>query len=146
MTRKKKSPVGPVKAFTLAELLVVIAIMGILASLLLPALSATKGRATTAACLSNFKQFAVASQLYAGDHEDAVLPNRDGPNVPLGEVWVQGWLGLPGPDCTNVLYLLHSLVGPYLRSVGVWRCPSSQGPTISGITMSRVRTVSLNCF
>jgi prepilin-type N-terminal cleavage/methylation domain-containing protein len=88
-------------AFTLLELLVVIAIIGILAALLLPALGRAKLRAQRIQCVSHLKQFAVALQLYAGDFGDHLPPNLDGQNVPLGQSWIEGWLGLPGPDCTN---------------------------------------------
>ena len=128
-TRLERVPTG--RAFTLIELLVVVAIIGLLAGLLLPTLAGAKARAYKVACLSNLKQFGAAFHLYAGDHDDRVLPNRDGPKVPLGETWVEGWLGVPGPDCTNTAYLQRSLLGPYLGDVAIWRCPATRAP-ISG--------------
>ena len=61
-------------AFTLIELLVVIAIIAILASLLLPALSASKERAKRTACLNNEKLFLLAIHLYAGDNDERLPP------------------------------------------------------------------------
>ena len=136
----------PARGFTLIELLVVIAVLAILAALLLPTLAGAKARALRIACISNMKQFGVAFHLYADDHDDLVLPNKDGPYVPLGETWVQGWEGVPGPDCTNTIYLQRSLVGPYLPDVALWRCPATRDPKVIGITQPRVRTVSLNGF
>ena len=59
-------------AFTLIELLVVIAIIGILASLLLPALASGRARARRSACLNNLRQTYLAFQTYAHDFDGAV--------------------------------------------------------------------------
>ncbi len=144
----KETKVDSRAAFTLIELVVVLGVIGVLAGLLLPAVSAARGRARTAACASNLRQFALALPLYAQDHADRLPPDADGRAEALGARWVEGWLGLPGPDCTNTLYLRQSLLAPYLGgAVGLWQCPASRGPVVLGTSrLPRVRTVSLNGF
>ena len=130
--RGSQRPAEPAPGFTLIELLVVIAIIAILAGMLLPALAGAKRRAATTQCVSQLRQFGLAGTLYAQDHADFMPPNLDGENIPLGETWVQGWLGMPGPDCTNTLFLKQSLLAPYVQNTALWKCPSAREVTVAG--------------
>ena len=64
------------KAFTLIELLVVIAIIAILAAILFPVFAQAKAAAKGTACLSNMKQLATGTILYAADADDVLPGNK----------------------------------------------------------------------
>ncbi len=73
-TEVRSAKPGSRSVFTLIELLVVIAIIGILASLLLPALRNARDRARDILCLSNHRQLNVGIHLYAGDNGGWLAP------------------------------------------------------------------------
>ena len=80
------------KRFTLIELLVVVAIIGILASMLLPALAKSKAVGKQAVCLNGLKQIYLWTSMYIDSNAD-MLPHASGP---VGAIHNLSWDDLLG--------------------------------------------------
>ena len=108
------------RAFTLIELLVVIAIIGILASMLLPALGRSKGKAHGTKCMNNMRQFQLMWQFYADESNGRVVPVRD---------WVIGG----APDLASITSGLLWTSG---GNETLYKCPGDKTANARSVAMS----------
>ncbi len=118
------------KAFTLVELLVVIAIIGIIASLLLPAIQSARESARLMSCQSNVRQIGIALLGYESAHK-RFPPSRIKLSRPTYEV---GWQSMVLPFFEqSVTYQDYNRQSSWWDSsnvdattvdIPVFRCPS----------------------
>src|SRR5713226_5630376 len=98
--------------FTLIELLVVIAIIAILAAILFPVFAQAREQARMSTCLSNFKQIGLGVMMYVQDWDD---------NYPVSRLY-----RLPGgSDCGQKILTWKTETAPYVKNLGVYKCPSN---------------------
>ena len=105
--------------FTLIELLVVIAIIAILAAILFPVFARAREKARQAACLSNVKQLALATMMYAQDYDET---------FPCWARWYparnQAGDGFRNPALQTSPQSPPLAVYPYVKNLQVYVCPS----------------------
>jgi prepilin-type N-terminal cleavage/methylation domain-containing protein/prepilin-type processing-associated H-X9-DG protein len=133
---------GARRAFTLIELLVVIAIIGILASLLLPALARAKTEALGIKCLGNLKQLQLCWLMYTDENDSRLPPQYTTVTAALPGAWI---LGNAQTDLTSS-NLEHGVLFPYNQSAAIYHCPTDRSTVTSHPYLPRTRSYSLNWY
>jgi len=106
------------KGFTLIELLVVIAIIAILAAILFPVFAKAREKARQITCASNLKQIGIGLAMYIQDYDES-YPSGTDSNY-NGSTDLNGWAGQ---------------INPYLKSLGILKCPDDATAPITGVTV-----------
>jgi len=116
--RQKKN-----SAFTLVELLVVIAIIGILAALLLTAISQAKAAALRIQCANNVRQLGLALQEFVGDKK--VYPNWLGSSEKA-----PGWMDAIEDEMQHDVWIGKYVSNASYWTNNVWHCPNADRPSV----------------
>lgn len=105
------------RGFSLVEILVVIAVVGVLMSILLPAIGRAKGQAQVMACRTNLRNIAMGSLMYAQAHGSRlpVDPAMLGPSHKNG--YTGQWVDNPHTE-------LLAMLMPYVKDERAYFCPA----------------------
>jgi prepilin-type N-terminal cleavage/methylation domain-containing protein len=119
--------------FTLIELLVVISIIGILTTILLPALKSAREKTKRAVCLSNLSQSHLGNTMHGYDNNSAMPPGNAVVNYNIGIISTE-FIRNSG---VHEIYGLASLYRQnYLETSDAFYCPSWTHPDFQKNTLN----------
>lgn len=114
-----------VYGFTLVELLVVISIIAMLLAILMPSLQRARENAKTAICRNNLKQMGLASVMYSGEYNDAMVPEDSYWAMPAANRHSYPWYFSLMPFIGNKKPASGEIVNRH-GSVQIFKCPSQK--------------------
>jgi prepilin-type processing-associated H-X9-DG protein len=125
-------------AFSRVDLLTVIGVVVLLILLLTPAMARTRVMDQAFQCRNNLRQLIHGWRMYTEDNSGKLADSFD---------WVSGGenYSVGNPVNTNTIYLVNGLLGPYLKSPAVYKCPADMSTAVEGgVRLPRVRTLSMS--
>src|ERR1044071_139323 len=116
-------------AFTLVELLVVVGIIGVLISILMPAISGAQRKGKSVKCMSSLRQIGVAFLQYAADFKGAwpVAVHQSGQSA--AKPWLmpgteeRRWPDLIGPLISGKKNMAYNTIDQVRQMSVLWGCP-----------------------
>ena len=111
--------------FTLVELLVVISIIAMLLAILMPSLQRARENAKSAVCRNNLKQMGLASIMYSGEYNDAMVPEDTYWLTPADNRHSYPWYFSLIPFIGNKKPASGEFVNRH-GSVQIFQCPSQK--------------------
>ncbi len=125
--RCSSSPNGTRTGFTLVELLVVIGVVGILISLVVPAIRGARVSASEGQALSRLRDARVAFEVYGHAHDGAhpwapasAVFATSPPPGPTSQIWTTGW------DVSLYWPCLFHSVAPWDQHYAAWVSPGTE--------------------
>jgi len=115
------------RGFTMIELIVSVAVIGVLISMLLPALGGARESARGVMCTSNLRQLVTAWRVYANENNGFAMPLAYTSLAAVGTGDSIYWWGAAG-NVSGRVDREQGFISPYLddvfRETSVFECPS----------------------
>ena len=117
------------KRFTLIEFLIVVAVLGIIISLLQPAIVKTLALANTTTCVAQERQLMIGIHLFEEDKAGLFPSPLDMVTKKNPNSWIDDYAGSPYTNTAKVIE--RGALYPYVGNASLYRCPEDERHTVT---------------